>query len=151
MIFERSSKGRIIAVPAGLIAVISCVWFCVQPLEGFTRVFLIGWSLMFAAFSFLAFQNRNGRFFMEGNRCVWDTALLKRHEHVLDFAEVTELTYQDRDSSSYSFFAILRDGSKVNLPPGYLHRARDIAQFMDFVKKTQPHVRIVGRDLLPRS
>ena len=106
---------------------------------------------MFIAFSFLAFKNRNGRFVMEGSRCIWGTAFLKSKTQLLDFSEVTMLIYKKSDAENYSFFVTLRDGSKVNLPPGYLQRHGDIAQFMDFVKKTQSHVGIEGRDLLPRD
>jgi hypothetical protein len=96
----------------------------------------------------LCFAGRKGWFKADGEKIVWRTGVGARKQLEVDLRSVLSIEFKDQ-GDWYELFATLTDGSRFVLPTTYIWRARHIAEFMDFVKRTNPDIRIVGRDLLP--
>ena len=153
MTFVRSFKHWRFAVAAttvfAAVAGAMAIWYSVYPLDRWAHIALAGLSLVSAVLAVVAFRGRRGHFVVDGNSCVWDTTFFKYRQHMLDLAEVTTIAYEQPDSASQRLVARLRNGTSVRLPPLYLFRSRDIAEFLDFLGRTHADIKIVGRDLLP--
>ena len=127
------------------------IWYSVHPLDRLAHTLLVGLSLLSAVLAVFAFRGRQGRFVVDGNTCVWDSTFFKHRQHMLDLSEVMAVAYEQPDSETQRLVARLRNGTNVNLPPLYLSRSCDIAEFLDFLGRTHVDITIVGRDLLPNA